>query len=88
MSLTDGVFWSKLIEDIDDSDLGAAMKERSLMFGRRSLLKWSGVTLSASFTSGYAETGGSSPPPGQRSARPRPAGLVFSADFTQHLTGP
>ena len=57
------------------------------MFKRRDFLKWSGATLSASFTSGYPKSGTASPPPARQAPKRLPPGLVFSAECKQHLTG-
>ncbi len=56
-------------------------------YGRREFLKYSGATLSASFTSGCAKTGSSSPPSPQESATRLRTGLVYSAEYKRHLTG-
>ena len=56
-------------------------------FGRREFLKHSGATLSASFTSARARTGGSSPPPARTPATDLRTGLVFSGDYKKHLAG-
>ncbi len=56
-------------------------------YGRREFLKYSGATLSASFTSGCAKTGWSAPPASQESAARLRAGLVYSAEYKRHLTG-
>jgi acetoin utilization deacetylase AcuC-like enzyme len=63
------------------------MARRAEFYGRREFLKYSGATLSASFTSGCAKTGWSSPPAPQASRRPLRTGLVYSADYKRHLAG-
>ena len=57
-------------------------------YGRREFLKYSGATLSASFTSGCAKTGSASPPAPRESAQRLRAGLVYSAEYKRHRTGP
>ena len=57
-------------------------------YGRREFLKYSGATLSASFTSGCTKTGRSSPPASREPAKRLRTGLVYSAEYKRHLTGP
>jgi len=61
---------------------------RSLQsYGRREFLKYSGATLSASFTAGRAKTGRGAPPVRQEAVRRLLTGLVCSPDYKKHLTG-
>jgi acetoin utilization deacetylase AcuC-like enzyme len=55
--------------------------------GRREFLKYSGATLSASFTSGCAKTGWSAPAEPKESATRLHTGLVYSDEYKGHLTG-
>ena len=56
-------------------------------YRRREFLKYSGATLSASFTSGCPKTGNSLPPSPQESATRLPTGVVYSEEYKRHLTG-
>ena len=63
------------------------MARRLQSYGRREFLKYSGATLSATFTSGCAKTGRSSPPGPKESATRLRTGLVYSDEYKRHLTG-